>query len=189
MFLGKLLILTAFLTSSTAMASKATNSFTVGAGYLMFTESLKVINGGVVEGGIANYSGLIFNGEHIWVKGRALYQAGVGVGVGKATAGPFSSYPDSSRRAWSLAFLDGSINYRIYPKISIGAGMIAGSRSADWKSEQVPSTTVKGLNKTVYAPELLFRWNVSRRISLVQSIATPDFRGTTMWRWTAQFKL
>lgn len=171
-------------------ASRTVKRFGVGLGFMMFSENLKGIESGSLDTGIANYSGLVLYGERTWTKNRWIYQAALGVGMGKGTAS-FSSIlvDDLGRRTWTLFYGEGSANYRISPQLSVGAGLIAASRFADWKSQSNTALSVQELNKTIYAPEFIIRWNTSRRITLVQSISTPDFRGSTMWRWTSQFTL
>lgn len=176
------------------VANRNSNSLSktgVGLGYLMFSESLRANDSTQIENGIGNYVGLTVYVDQSWTRGRWIYGGSAGFGSGKATAGGFSaiSYPDAGKRTWTLAYLEAAGHYRITSTIAVGAGFLGGSRSADWKSSINGQLQVKGINKVIYAPEYLMRWSPTRRLTLVQSIATPDFRGTTMWRWTAHYNL
>lgn len=172
-----------------ARAPKETTQFSVGLGYMIFSETLKATDSAQIDHGFANYAGVLATIAHAWIDDRMIYEATGGIASGKATAGGFASisYPDSGRRAWTLAYLEGSARYRLNARINLGIGLLAGYRSADWKSEANPAVKVTGLNKSIYAPEFIMQWLVSRHFSLMQTISTPDFRGSSMWRWSSQF--
>lgn len=161
----------------------------MGVGYLVFSDALEVNEGSGFEKGIANYAGVSLFADYILVVRRWVYGAVAGIATGKATAGGFAivNYPDAGKRTWTLFYVEGSALYRVMPNVMLGLGLLAGNRSTDWKSSANPQISVEDLNKAIYAPELVLRWNASRRLTIGQALATPDFRGTTLWRWSAQY--
>lgn len=165
--------------------------FALGVGFMNFSESLQLTESGTKDVGFANYAGLAALAEYTVTKNRLIYQFGGGIGAGKASAGGFTgiTYSDGGRRTWTLTFLEFAAHYRINSKISFGGGMLAGNRSADWKSEANPLIQTKQLNKVLYAPEFLMRFAVAKKVTLIQSIASPDFRGNTIWRWSVHYTL
>ena len=208
MSLGKLILVVVFLFSSSAFAQKTApaapkgatkakrevrtqKKFSFGLGFMAFGEPLQINDGTQLDNGYATYAGLVALIDHTWTRNRWIHQVGGGFGSGKGSAGGFSSisYPDAGRRTYTFSFLEFASHYRLNSRISIGAGLIAGNRSADWKSTANPAVKTKSLNKVVYAPELVFRWAVTRNVTLIQSLASPDLRGNTIWRWSANCSL
>lgn len=167
----------------------STSKVSVGLGYMIFSEPLQINDSVQKDNGYANYAGLAALADYSWTKSRWIYQVGGGIASGKATAGGFSglSYPDSGRRTWTFTFLEFVAHYRLTSAVSLGGGLLAGNRSADWKSAANPVIQTKSLNKVIYAPELVLRFAVSRKIALAQSLSSPDLRGNTMWRWSGHF--
>lgn len=179
--------------AATAVKRKVSTAkkFSVGLGFMNFSESLQITESNFKNVGFANYAGLVALADYTLTKNRWIYQFGGGIASGKASAGGFSSivYSDAGRRSWTLTFLEVAAHYRMNTRISFGSGLLMGNRSADWKSEANPLIQTKQRNVAIYAPEFLVRFNVSRKMTLVQSIASPDFRGNTIWRWSGQFNL
>lgn len=177
----------------TSAKKKATSlkRFSFGLGFMNFGESLQITESNFKNVGFANYAGLVAMVDYTVTKHRWIYQFSGGIASGKASAGGFSTimYSDSGRRTWMMTFLEFAAHYRVHSRISFGGGMIAGNRSADWKSEANPLIQSKQLNKVIYAPEFITRLGVSRNVTLIQSIASPDFRGNTIWRWSVNYTL
>ncbi len=177
--------------SQGAREMKAVKKFSFGLGFMNFSESLQLTESNVKDVGFANYAGLVALLDYTVTKNRLIYQFGGGFGSGKASAGGFTTitYSDGGRRTWTVTFLEFAALYRLNSRISVGGGMVAGNRSADWKSEANPLIQTKQLNKVFYAPEFLMRFVLTRKITLVQSIASPDLRGNTIWRWSGSYSL
>ncbi len=204
MYLGKLFITLAMVVgfsqnvysqqapaaSSVKRKVGAAKKFSVGLGYMSFSESLQITQSNQKDVGFANYAGLAALVDHTWTKNRWVYLVGGGIGAGKASAGGFNNLMTyrALKRSWTLTFLELAANYRINSKISFGGGMIVGNRSADWKTDD-SSFQTKQLNKVLYAPEFITRFDLTRKFTLIQSIASPDLRGNTIWRWSGSYSL
>jgi hypothetical protein len=165
-------------------------SMQAGLGYQMWNEKINVSKAGVSSNGIANYAGFALLLERNWLKYRWQYGVAAAYATGKASSGGFSSvtYPDGVDRTWSAEQLTIYANYRLNTSFMGGLGLFTRYNQANWISSD-PTLSIHHASPFDVSGQLMLRWSVNRSIAFTQSFIPLDFKGATMWQWTAQIVL
>lgn len=172
-------------------AARTLSSFEVGASYQMFNEKIEVSKAGDRSEGYSSFAGFSLGLEQSWARNRWVYGGSLAYVFGKASSGGFNtavSFPDGINRSWWAGQTSFFGLYRLNPTFSIGLGLFARYREADWLPQD-RDLTVKQMSNTQGSGSLILRWSVERKLTLIQSFTPLDFSGSTMWQWTAQIPL
>ena len=159
----------------------------IGMGYTLWNERFNVTKNGVTESGYAGFGGFVATLERNWTKYRWQYGGNVSFGVGKASAGGVTTLPEGRDRPWYTASISPFFNYRFNMNFMAGAGALIRYRAVDWTSID-PNTSIESTSRLQTTGVLNLRWSLGRW-TLIQSFAPLDFKGDTLWTWTAQYVL
>jgi hypothetical protein len=163
----------------------------VGASFLIWNEKMKVTKGAASANGYADYAGLAVGIERNWTRKRWLLGGSIAYAVGKASAGGFGSdidFLDSLNRSWWAGQLSVFGNYKLNTTFRMGIGLFSRYRVADWAPME-PTLKVAQMTATQVSGQLILRWQVARKVTLMQAFTPLDLVGSTLWQWTAQLVL
>jgi hypothetical protein len=165
-------------------------SIEAGVGYQMWNEKISISNGSAASTGIANYAGFALLLEKNWLRYRWQYGVAASYATGKASSGGFDTliYDDGVDRTWSAEQLTIFSHYRLNTTFMAGLGLSGRYLQADWRSAD-STLTIQHAPNFDLAGQLTLRWSVSRRFTFTQSFMPLDFKGSTLWQWTAQVVL
>lgn len=167
----------------------ASKNFSVGLGYLQFNESISISEGSQQSKGVASYAGPVLLADYSNSRRPVVFGTSIYLASGKASAGQFDgvvSFDDAVKRGWWVGGINPYLHYRLTNDFSLGAGIFARVRTADWQpASQV--LTVQTSPAYSFGPQIDFRIFLNEHFALNQSIAFLDLRSHTQWLFSANY--
>lgn len=167
----------------------ASGKYSLGFGYLQFSESISISEGSDQSKGVASYAGPALVADYATLKKQLMFGTTFYLAAGRASAGQFDgvvSFDDAIKRGWWVAAVNPYLHYRLTRDFMLGGGIFARVRTADWRpASQV--LTVQTSPAYSFGPQLDFRILLNRHLILNQSIAFLDLRTHTQWLFSAYY--
>lgn len=161
----------------------------LGAGLLRWNERIELTQGPMSSSGWASYGGLVVTVDRQWRFGRWFWGAGLGSGVGNASAGSLQgdvAFDDGVERFWTSALLRGSLDYLVNPRFLVGTGVLGMYRIASWEpSDQ--TVLVKVRPAMQLTADLRLQLRLSKTFSVLQSYSPLGFQGESLWAFSGNF--
>lgn len=166
------------------------SGWSVGGGYTIWNEEMKIEQAASESSGYANYGGYTLSLERFRISETWLHSALFSYGMGKAVSGGFTGSPafaDGINRAWWATNVSVSSYRRLNSIFMAGLGLIARYRNADWEPKDT-SLTVNSGSKTQFAGQVLLRWRITPHFTFIQAYTPLNFRNSTLWNWSANYE-
>lgn len=165
--------------------------FTLGVGYILWNQDLRLQQSGLVTSAPANYQGMTLNIQRETIYRRWGWSVAGIIGSGRANGGdPFdpSITYSQTKQAWTMFAVSPRIFYRLSGRVNFGLSVPVMARQVEWTSS-TPGLTVDGGKNFMTSATADLAVRLSNKWELYQGIGPISANGETLWRVNLNYRL
>ena len=162
----------------------------VGVGYMVWNEDLRLQQSGVVTSAPANYQGASVNFQSETIYRRWGWSVAGFIGSGRANAGdafdaqvPYTQ----AKQAWTLLGASPRVFYRLTGRVNMGLSVPLMMKMVEWPA--APGMTIDSGKKMITSGAFDFSIRLNNKWDLYQGIGALSNDSSTMWRVSLNYRL